>query len=246
MASCHSASQVPTFLQTFTTPRASVSILTTYRFINKVLCYLQTKMPLQSYVLCGASVIGRDTTLHSGDWCCFIVASHESKRLIVKWFGVCQELLAPCDCRNPKNGIPSVFLRKGQRTLRAWEGGKSNLPRQGLPRTSWGKQWRPGSTFWEGHSGIFSFFPKHRKQENPVVWFGWKHFPSWLFPRSQDSVGGRTKTWNLTPLSRHLSLHHLRLRVSSWGAGVLSGKGRFCRPPENYMAFGSWAWYSHI
>lgn len=25
--------------------------------------------------------------------------------------------LAPCNCRNPKNGIRSVFLRKGQRTL---------------------------------------------------------------------------------------------------------------------------------
>lgn len=170
MASCHSIFQVPTFLQTFTTPRASVSILTTYRFINKVLCSLQTKMPLQSYVLYGVSVIVRD------HMCIVVIGAvlswplMEAKGLLWNDLGCAKNCgqLAPCNCRNPENGIPSVFLRKGQRTLGAWEVGKSNLPRQGTAQGIVGEAVETKMKLLRGpQNEIFSFSPKHKKARKP-------------------------------------------------------------------------------
>lgn len=105
--------------------------------------------------------------------------------------------LAPCSCRKPKNGIQSVFLRKGQRTLRAWEiehcletaqdiVGEEMEIEVDLPKTA-------------TKQNFFLSSRSIRKQENLVLF----EILYLLFPRSQKkSVAGFTKNWSLTPFSK--------------------------------------------
>lgn len=89
----------------------------------------------------------------------------------MKWFGLCQVLWAvsSLQMQEPENGIPSVFLRKGQRTRRAWEVELCLKKVTAQDMAGEERETKSTSRRWT-QSGIFFSSQTIREQENPIVW----------------------------------------------------------------------------